>query len=163
MKTRETEASIRTEDAAVFIVIDTAEENVPHHVKVLLIQDGDTGPKFWKLPGGRKKRGEAWDETARRELEEELGVLLEISSDELFSADLVESPDVHEFVVFAHREPPDFDLLRRVRFNPSITGVHNAAIFDERQLVGLINSGLVLQKHERALQKYLVERGILLR
>ncbi|MFH1161761.1 MAG: NUDIX domain-containing protein [Candidatus Jorgensenbacteria bacterium] len=162
MKTRE-EVSIHPKDAAVFAIIDTAEENIPRHVKVLLIQDGDTGPNFWKIPGGKKKKKELWNETARRELEEELGVSLKISSDELFSTDLVEGPNVHEFVVFAHSEPSDSDLLKRLRFSPGITGVHNAAIFNERQLVGLLNSGLVLEKHERALQKYLVEHGILLR
>lgn len=47
--------------------------------KVLLDKHGDDS--FWKFPGGRQRDDESMQETARREVKEELGLDIEITSE----------------------------------------------------------------------------------
>lgn len=145
------------EDFAAFGIIDTVEQ-IPSHVRIVLIQDGDTGDVFWKLPGGKCEAGELWHITARREIKEELDLDLDIRPEDLFSHSRVEGAHPHEFVTFVHRAP--HLKLEEIHLGK---GIKDAKIFDERESVRLLLSNRVLTKYITPVQDYLVERRVLLR
>jgi 8-oxo-dGTP diphosphatase len=62
---------------------------------------GDTSPLKWEFPGGKVRRGESFEKALRRELHEELGVILEkcveIASIRHRYATLPEQLEIHFF------------------------------------------------------------------
>jgi 8-oxo-dGTP pyrophosphatase MutT (NUDIX family) len=90
-----------------------------HGVKCVLT-DGDRvllvrhayGPRYWELPGGSPKRGEAFRDTARREMGEELGLIIDDWTDlGEFEATLYNRHDVlHVFHARAHAPRLTLDL-----------------------------------------------------
>ena len=67
--------------------------------KVLLIHRNSTRRTQWELPGGTVEKGEEPDAAVRREIEEELGVMVVIVR-ELGSADFAEEGKTRRFVWF---------------------------------------------------------------
>ena len=144
-------------DFAAFVIIDVA-ELLPGHVRILLIQDKDTGREFWKLPGGKRSGEEPRHRAAEHEIQEELGLALKIHPEDMLSCDPMEGASPHDFVVFMHRVP---ELrLEQLRLG---NGIARVALFDERELVGLLLANRVLPKYVDPLQRYLVNRRVLLR
>lgn len=145
------------EDFASFGILN-ASERISLHAGIVLIQDGDTGDVFWKLPGGKCEPGELWHITVRREIKEELDLDIDIRPEDLFAHYPMEGANPHEFVVFACRVPQlKLGEIRRGK------GIRDARVFDEQELVHLLLSNRVLAKHIAPLQDYLVERRVLLR
>lgn len=59
-------------------------------------------PLYWKLPGGRSEEGETAEETAARELQEEIGIILKTETLQLIHQ---ENRGNHVFAVFRTRLP----------------------------------------------------------
>lgn len=146
-------------DFAAFVILNVA-ERLEGHVRVLLIQDGDTGTERWKMPGGKRLENmrESWNEAATREIREELGISLPIHSEDALSIDPVSGANPHDFVVFVHRK--EGLRLEQLKLGE---GIKRAALFDERQLAELLLANRVLPKHIAALERYLVDNHVLLR
>lgn len=118
------------EGFAAFVFIDTA-ELIRGHVRLFLVQDRDTGDRFWKLPGGKRKADENWHTAAAREIREELGIRIRVSPRDLFSVDTVGTPNPHQFVTFTHRDP---ELrLERLVISPE-SGIGKITNFDGASL-----------------------------
>ncbi len=147
-------------DCAAFVIIDAMPAGI-RGVKLLLIQkEGETK---WKCVGGKYDptvdQSPIW--TVEREIGEEIGEKaqksIRIDASNKFFETLVRKEPPHRFIVFSERVPEFrlewLKLEKKIRF---------AALFDERQLVPMLNMNQIVPLHDAAIQQYLADRSILL-
>ncbi len=116
---------------------------------IILVQDKDKPlPHFWKMPGGRKDKGETYPvQTMNRELEEELlraGVVIKKSVPII--EQLHEKPRPHKFMVFeatCYQKPEPGEEILQI------------GEFSEKEILELIAKGAVLPNHGEALKEIL--------
>ncbi|HMB17329.1 MAG TPA: NUDIX domain-containing protein [Candidatus Paceibacterota bacterium] len=106
---------------------------------VVLIQDANKPqPHKWKLPGGKKKRGELYYvQTLDRELREELPDFEFVIRD--YKPVFRKTLDGHEFLIF---KGEFFQLFKRIS-----NSIRKANTFSRKQILRLLQEDLILENH----------------
>ncbi|MFB6212544.1 MAG: NUDIX hydrolase [Candidatus Magasanikbacteria bacterium] len=115
---------------------------------ILLIKEGSDPERgieyknsYWKLPGGRQKRGEDETETLVREINEELGAKVKVTD----WVETIEKSD-HDFVCFLTSAVHP----KKIKKNEEVEEIKLASLKDIKEL---IERNKILTSHEKVLKK----------
>jgi ADP-ribose pyrophosphatase YjhB (NUDIX family) len=127
----------------VFVVV----KGVPGYDDLIpLIQEKNKpAPKLWKLVGGTKEPGENLEDTAHREVGEELGISVLLSEDDL----------VYEAELTGKHGRYDFVIMKGQYFAGEIklgSEIENIGFFNAQQIREMIKNRQIVKNHADALR-----------
>jgi 8-oxo-dGTP diphosphatase len=95
----------------------------------------------WTFPKGKLERGESWQEAARRELEEETGLRVEVGGEvgRTFYRDAAgRAKEVRYYLAFADGEPVAQNEVDEVRFVPLAAAADILSYRRDRDLISCL-------------------------
>jgi ADP-ribose pyrophosphatase YjhB (NUDIX family) len=128
--------------------------------EILLIQHIKNNKKYWLLPGGGVKFGEDLKSALKREMEEELGVKIEVG-DLLFASDSISVKEARHIVnLYFQCEyvSGDYKLATEERLNSY--GFFNYSKLEEMKIIPPIKTTLInfIKNNSQKNKKYLGSR-----